>query len=607
MINQIHFCIVCDSRRFFFSMAKVEDVEMICLLDSRLDDLDSLRSCEMTCRELGRTTGKTWTSRLISRKDTMRVGGAMILHTLDWTNVTIKEVIKYGTITRIKGKWNGTEYVVVPVYRPCYGQSEGSMRLALDIDFKGKFEEQFWAELKLASDGGNAIIGFDFNMGVSSMEKAIREHGMDVKLTPNPGQITFRRWDSVGERQQESAIDHILISRDINGGMSTVDSGIDAKDHAIIVGWIKLKVKVKRVKEKKAVTIPTMRPTDKGAIRQYEMIFKRIPVDRVQDMTIDEIVETSTRGVRKIMESRNTKKTPNGWSPGSRLMTMRISVHGTAVKMAEKLDYNKVMQYRVEELKRKEKKMILNEDEVAWLMENGLSKEPLDWMEWKALFGKSTYNAMEYHRLMKLNCGRRRKELRNLHSDRMNRIQSEADIGKTGGVIREILNKRKGYKMEVIVDDEECIKDPIRVSERATEFFAEWFHRTEEERARDMRLVDLVSRTRKDEFMAFAGELGAPSNAISHVWKGMMKKEISDEGKKEGEDLKNYIPTLEEFLATIKKMNPHSAGGISGLTYFMVQKWDDNVKIRVYEELKGYYERKEIPKGWGNALLAPIP
>ena len=33
--------------------------------------------------------------------------------------------------------------------------------------------------------------------------------------------------------------------------------------------------------------------------------------------------------------------------------------------------------------------------------------------------------------------------------------------------------------MEVIVDDEECIKDPIRVSERATELFAEWFHRTE--------------------------------------------------------------------------------------------------------------------------------
>ena len=31
------------------------------------------------------------------------------------------------------------------------------------------------------------------------------------------------------------------------------------------------------------------------------------------------------------------------------------------------------------------------------------------------------------------------------------------------------------------------------------------------------------------------------------------------------------------------------------------------MKIKVYEELKDYYERKKIPKGWGNALLAPIP
>ena len=54
-------------------------------------------------------------------------------------------------------------------------------------------------------------------------------------------------------------------------------------------------------------------------------------------------------------------------------------------------------------------------------------------------------------------------------------------------------------------------------------------------------------------------------------------------------------------------MNPHSTGGISGLTYFMVQKWDLRVKTKVYEELKGHYLRKEIPKGWGDCLLAPIP
>ena len=94
----------------------------------------------------------------------MRVGGAIILHTMDWTNVSLVEVIKYGMISKIKGKWNGQEYVVVPIYRPCYGQSEGSMRLVLDLEYKGKFEDHFWAELKLASNGDNVIVGGDFNM-----------------------------------------------------------------------------------------------------------------------------------------------------------------------------------------------------------------------------------------------------------------------------------------------------------------------------------------------------------------------------------------------------------------------------------------------------------
>jgi hypothetical protein len=41
-------------------------------------------------------------------------------------------------------------------------------------------------------------------------------------------------------------------------------------------------------------------------------------------------------------------------------------------------------------------------------------------------------------------------------------------------------------------------------------------------------------------------------------------------------------------------MNPHSTGGISGLTYFMIQKWDDRVKERIYEELREKFVRKEI-------------
>ena len=80
---------------------------------------------------------------------------------------------------------------MVPVYRPCFGQSEGSMRLVLDIDYNGKFEEHFWSELKLASEGGNVIVGGDFNLSAEKMPKTIVDHDLDVRMTANPGEITF--------------------------------------------------------------------------------------------------------------------------------------------------------------------------------------------------------------------------------------------------------------------------------------------------------------------------------------------------------------------------------------------------------------------------------
>ena len=39
----------------------------------------------------------------------------------------------------------------------------------------------------------------------------------------------------------------------------------------------------------------------------------------------------------------------------------------------------------------------------------------------------------------------------------------------------------------------------------------------------------------------------------------------------------------------------------------MIQKWDDRVKERTYNELRDKFVKKEIPEGWGDCLLAPIP
>ena len=95
-----------DKAALLGSIARDEEAEMMCITDVRLDNLEGMRGKSNICRTLGRITGKTWAGEHIARREDKRSGGAYILHTVDWTNVKIKEKIKYGVMIDIEGNWN---------------------------------------------------------------------------------------------------------------------------------------------------------------------------------------------------------------------------------------------------------------------------------------------------------------------------------------------------------------------------------------------------------------------------------------------------------------------------------------------------------------------
>jgi hypothetical protein len=64
-------------------MLNREGVEMICLSDTRLDELDGMRTCGTVCGQLGKLTGKSWRGTNNVRKNKMNLGGAMILYSTD--------------------------------------------------------------------------------------------------------------------------------------------------------------------------------------------------------------------------------------------------------------------------------------------------------------------------------------------------------------------------------------------------------------------------------------------------------------------------------------------------------------------------------------------
>ena len=188
-------------------------------------------------------------------------------------------------------------------------------------------------------------------------------------------------------------------------------------------------------------------------------------------MSMDHIIGKTMKHVKMIYENRNNKTNRDGWSPVTRIISMRISVHGTAVKVRDRPDYDRIMKGRVEELRRREKKMTLADEEVDWMRDQGIRTEPVDWDEWKNMYRLEDSNFEQMCRLKRLNTGRRRKELRLKCNDRMYRIQSDADAGRIGGAIRVIMNRKKGYKMECLVDGDECLSDPDKIDERVHEHF----------------------------------------------------------------------------------------------------------------------------------------
>ena len=119
----------------------------------------------------------------------------------------------------------------------------------------------------------------------------------------------------------------------------------------------------------------------------------------------------------------------------------------------------------------KEKKGPLNEDECTWLEDNLIQSDPFDWDEWINRYSDNTYAARELIRIRKLLSAENRKEFRRIHGNRMQKIQEEADAGRIGGVIRNIMGGSSPYTMESIRQDGEVITDGERITKLITEFF----------------------------------------------------------------------------------------------------------------------------------------
>ena len=74
----------------------------------------------------------------------------------------------------------------------------------------------------------------------------------------------------------------------------------------------------------------------------------------------------------------------------------------------------------------------------------------------------------------------------------MSRVQEEADAGRVGGILKNIMGCAQPFTMESIRNNGSIETDGETITKLVTSFFAKWFSRLPEQKVRDKRLADCV-------------------------------------------------------------------------------------------------------------------
>ena len=85
----------------------------------------------------------------------------------------------------------------------------------------------------------------------------------------------------------------------------------------------------------------------------------------------------------RIAKSRNSKNNPDGWSPVTRLLHLRLRVMGALYKrMADGSGIEPCYKMYFD-ARRDVRRITLNKDEEEWLETNGIDRFLQSWNEWK--------------------------------------------------------------------------------------------------------------------------------------------------------------------------------------------------------------------------------
>jgi len=129
-------------------------------------------------------------------------------------------------------------------------------------------------------------------------------------------------------------------------------------------------------------TIPNIRPGDAGAKRRLLKEMNKIVAEGLDNWTHDQLVVWTANKAKEIARSRNRKDNPDGWSPLTRLMKLKLKVLGMAYRRIEGRKGFGDCYKAYKETRRNMREVIITDEEQLWLDENGVIGSLPEWKRW---------------------------------------------------------------------------------------------------------------------------------------------------------------------------------------------------------------------------------
>ena len=149
-----------------------------------------------------------------------------------------------------------------------------------------------------------------------------------------------------------------------------------------MVGRVSMGKEPPKAKKIDAKLPKSLRAGDKGGLRRLTKAMEKNMLGEMKSWSVQDITDWTVKEANRIAESRKTEYNPDGWSPVSRLLHVRLRAIGAVFKrMTDKADLGKCHRL-YKDARRDIRKMALNGDEELWLEANEIPRELPDWKIW---------------------------------------------------------------------------------------------------------------------------------------------------------------------------------------------------------------------------------